>query len=111
MFLDIAPSEFLLTAIVAVVVIGPKDLPVALRTAGRWMGKARRMSNHLRAGIDTMIREAELQEMEEQWRKQNEAVMTAHPAGTVEHLPGAPPEPATEPQAHPAEPAGLPPPP
>ena len=35
MFLDIAPSEFLLTAVVAVVVIGPKDLPMALRTAGK----------------------------------------------------------------------------
>lgn len=92
MFLDIAPSEFLLTAIVAVVVIGPKDLPLALRTAGRWMGKMRRMSGHLRSGIETMIREAELQEMEEKWRQQNEAIMAAHPPGTVEALPGAPPE-------------------
>jgi len=92
MFLDIAPSEFLLTAIVAVVVIGPKDLPRALRTAGKWMGKMRRMSNHLRSGFETMIREAELQEMEEQWRKQNEAIMAAHPPGSVEALPGAPPE-------------------
>jgi len=92
MFLDIAPSEFLLTAIVAVVVIGPKDLPVALRAAGRWMGKMRRMSGHVRSGFETMIREAEMQEMEETWRKQNEAIMAAHPPGTVEALPGSPPE-------------------
>jgi sec-independent protein translocase protein TatB len=47
---DIAPSELLLVVIVAIVVIGPKDLPLALRTAGRWIGKMRRVSNHFRAG-------------------------------------------------------------
>ena len=108
MFLDIAPSEFLLTAIVAVVVIGPKDMPRALRTAGRWMGKMRRMSNHLRSGVETMIREAELQEMEEKWREQNAAIMSAHPPGSVDDLPGAPPEQLPPPTATPtpvAEPA------
>jgi sec-independent protein translocase protein TatB len=77
---DIAPSEMLLTAIVAIVVIGPKDMPLALRTAGRWMGKMRRMSNHLRTGFEAMIREAELEEMERKWREQNEAIMLAHPS-------------------------------
>ncbi len=76
---DIAPSEFLLTAIVAIVVIGPKDMPLALRTAGRWIGKMRRMSNHLRAGFDAIIREAEMEEMERKWREQNAAIMAAHP--------------------------------
>ena len=79
MLLDIALSEFLLIAAVAIVAIGPKDMPRALRTAGRWMGKMRRVSNHLRSGLETMIREAELEEMEQKWRAQNEAVMTAHP--------------------------------
>jgi sec-independent protein translocase protein TatB len=77
---DIAPSEMLLTAIVAIVVIGPKDMPLALRTAGRWMGKMRRMSNHLRTGFEAMIREAELEEMERKWREQNEAIMRANPS-------------------------------
>jgi sec-independent protein translocase protein TatB len=76
---DIAPSEMLLTAIVAIVVIGPKDMPLALRTAGRWMGKMRRMSNHLRTGFEAMIREAELEEMERKWREHNEAIMRAEP--------------------------------
>ena len=106
MLFDIAPSEFLLTAIVAVVVIGPKDMPRALRSAGRWMGKMRRMSNHLRSGVETMIREAELQEMEEKWREQNAAIMTAHPPGTVDVLPGAPPEQLTPPAATPEPIAG-----
>jgi len=80
---DIAPSELLLTAIVAIVVIGPKDMPRALRTAGRWIGKMRRMSNHVRSGFEAMIREAEMEEMERKWREQNEAIMQAHPADAI----------------------------
>ena len=60
---DVGASELLLIVIVAIVVIGPKDLPLALRTAGRWIGKIRRVSGHFRTGIETMIREAELEEM------------------------------------------------
>ena len=76
---DIGASEVLLTAIVAIVVIGPKDMPRALRTAGRWIGKMRRISGHFRTGLENMIREAELEEMEQKWREQNEAIMRAHP--------------------------------
>ena len=76
---DIGASELLLIVVVAIVVIGPKDLPMALRTAGRWIGKVRRVSGHFRAGIESMIREAELEEMERKWREQNEAIMKEHP--------------------------------
>ncbi len=76
---DIGFDEMLLVAIVAIVVIGPKDLPMALRTAGRWMGKIRRVSGHFRSGVENMIREAELEEMEKKWREQNDAIMAAHP--------------------------------
>ncbi|MFN3423733.1 MAG: Sec-independent protein translocase protein TatB [Novosphingobium meiothermophilum] len=72
---DIGASELLLLVIVAIVVIGPKDLPMALRTAGRWVAKMRRMSNHFRSGIETMIREAEMEEMERKWKEQNERIM------------------------------------
>ncbi len=92
---DIGASELLLIVIVAVVVIGPKDLPLALRTAGRWIGKVRRVSGHFRAGVETMIREAELAEMEQKWREQNEAIMREHPpqnasaeAALIGHDPG-----------------------
>lgn len=77
---DIGASELLLTVIVAIVVIGPKDLPRALRTAGSWLGKIRRVSGHFRSGVEEMIRQAELQEMEEKWRAQNAAILEAHPA-------------------------------
>jgi sec-independent protein translocase protein TatB len=78
---DIAPMELLLIVIVAVIVIGPKDRPLALRTAGRWLAKIRKVSGHFRSGLDAMIREAELEEMEKKWRDQNEKIMREHPAG------------------------------
>ena len=76
---DIGASEILIIIIVAVAVIGPKDMPAALRQAGRWLGKIRRMSNHVRSGIDTMIREAEMEDMEKEWKAQNERIMRDHP--------------------------------
>ena len=76
---DIGADELLLTAVVAIVVIGPKDMPRALRTAGRWIAKMRRMSSAFRSGIENVIREAELEEMEAEWRKQNAAIMASHP--------------------------------
>jgi sec-independent protein translocase protein TatB len=77
---DIGAAELLVIIIVAVLVIGPKDLPLAMRTAGRWIGKVRRVSAHFRSGIDTMVREAELEDMEKKWKAQNEEIMrrTAH---------------------------------
>lgn len=76
---DIGADELLLTAVVAIVVIGPKDMPRALRTVGRWIAKMRRMSSAFRSGIENVIREAELEEMEAEWRKQNAAIMASHP--------------------------------
>ena len=76
---DVGMDEMLVIAVVAIVVIGPKDLPLALRTVGRWTAKIRKVSSHFRSGIDTMIREAELAEMEQKWREQNAAIMAEHP--------------------------------
>ena len=77
---DIGATELLLIVVIAIVVIGPKDLPRALRTAGRWMGKLRRMSGHVRTGIDAMIREAELEDLEKEWKDRNARIMAEHPA-------------------------------
>ena len=97
---DIAPSELLVVVLVAIVVIGPKDLPIALRTAGRWIGKMRRMSAHFRSGVEAMIREAELEEMEKKWREQNAAIMAQ--TATTTTTTGAV-TPTVEPAAAPAE--------
>ncbi|MGV7120570.1 Sec-independent protein translocase protein TatB [Sphingopyxis sp. 550A] len=94
---DVAPTELLLVIVVALVVIGPKDLPKAMRFVGKWVGKARGMARHFRAGLDTMMREAELEELEKQWREQNDAIMREFPriddvaAGTPPILPAEAP--------------------
>lgn len=79
---DIGAAELLVLVIVAVLVIGPKDMPLALRTAGKWLGKIRRVSTHFRTGLDAMIREAELEDMEKKWKAQNEAIMAKSSADT-----------------------------
>jgi sec-independent protein translocase protein TatB len=72
---DIGSSELLLTAIVAIVVIGPKDLPRALYKLGQVMGKARAMTRHFRSGIDEMVRQVEIEEMEKKWAAENARIM------------------------------------
>ena len=106
---DIGASELLIIVIVAVLVIGPKDMPLAMRTAGRWIGKMRKISGHFRSGLDAMVREAEMEEMEKKWKAQNEKIMREHPEGATEMeptgaLPSPPPAPAPAPTAKP-EPA------
>lgn len=66
---DIAWSEFALIGLVALIVIGPKDLPAALYTAGKWMRKARLLARDFQSHIDDMVREAELEELRRQAAK------------------------------------------
>lgn len=86
---DVAPTELLLLAIVALVVIGPKDLPRVLRVLGQWVGKARSVARQFRSGFDEMVREAEISEMEKKWAEENARIMAEHP-------PAPPPEPLEE---------------
>lgn len=80
---DIGATELLLIVVVALLVIGPKDLPRAMRTVGHWMGKAREVTRHFRTGIDAMIREAELEEQHKKWAGENERIMREHPPVTT----------------------------
>ena len=73
-------SELIIIAIAALIFIGPKDLPQALRAVGRWIGQIRGMARHFHSGIESMIREAELEEMEKKWREENERIMREYPA-------------------------------
>ncbi len=104
---DIGATELLMIVVVAVVVIGPKDLPLALRTAGRWIGKMRRVSAHFRSGLDAMVREAELDEMQKEWDRRNAEIMKQHPS--VDPATGQLAHPAAEVEASPppAEPAAA----
>jgi sec-independent protein translocase protein TatB len=77
---DVAPTELLLVAIVALLVIGPKDLPKAMRFVGHWVGRARGVARQFRSGFDAMVREAELAEMEKKWSEENARIMREHPS-------------------------------
>ncbi len=64
--LDIGWTEMLVVIIVAIIIIGPKDLPRTLRTVGQWAGKVRAVGRDFQRGLDDMIRETELDEMKKQ---------------------------------------------
>ena len=65
---DIAWSELLIVAVVAVVVIGPKDVPKAMRVAGQWAGRARAMADQFKRSFDDMARQSELEELRAEMR-------------------------------------------
>jgi sec-independent protein translocase protein TatB len=80
---DIASSEFLLVMLVALVVIGPKDLPRVLSAVGKWVAKARGVAAQFRSGFDEMVRESELADLEKKWKAENERIMLSPSAGPI----------------------------
>src|ERR1700759_4961293 len=60
---DFAWSEFALIAVVAMIAIGPKDMPAAIRAVTGWVKKARRMAAEFQTHVDEMVREADLSEI------------------------------------------------
>ncbi len=60
---DLSWSEILVIGTAAIIFIGPKELPGALRTAGQWMGKARALAREFQNSVDDMIRESELEKI------------------------------------------------
>ena len=56
-------SHILILLTVALVVVGPKDLPRLMNIAGRWAGKARNMANEFKKSFDDMARQSELDEL------------------------------------------------
>ena len=63
---DIGWSELLLIGIVALIAIGPKELPGALRTLGQWMSKVRRMASEFQNQFHEAMREAELADLKKE---------------------------------------------
>ena len=72
MLLDFGWSELMLIGVVALIVIGPKDLPKALRVAGFWVRKARTLSREFQSSVEQMVREAELDEVRQELKKATE---------------------------------------
>ncbi len=92
-------TELIIVAVLALLFIGPKELPSTMRTVGRWVGKIRAVSRHFTSGLEAMIREAELEEMEKKWREENERIMREHPQIEPPTIEPAPPaESADEPR-------------
>ena len=85
-------TELAVVAILALIFIGPKDLPKVMRTVGYWVGRARGMARHFTAGIENMVREAELEEMEKRWQEENQRIMQMHPPDAHYPEPGNPDE-------------------
>ena len=63
MFLEGKTLELMIAAVVALVVVGPKDLPILLRRLGQFMGRMRGMAAEFRASFDEMARQSELDEL------------------------------------------------
>ena len=59
-------SELMLIAVVALVVIGPKELPALLKTWGKWMSQMRGMASEFRGHVDEMVRQSELDQVKKQ---------------------------------------------
>ena len=73
-------SELIVVAVVALLFIGPKELPRVMMNVGRWVGRLRGYARHFTAGIENVIREAELEEMEKKWREENQRILAQYPA-------------------------------
>ena len=63
---DVGWGEFLLIAVVALIVIGPKELPAVLRAVGQWTGKIRRMASEFQNQFQEAMREAEMADLQKQ---------------------------------------------
>lgn len=89
---DIAWTEMLVLLVIAIVVIGPKDLPKVMRTLGGWMRKARGLANEFRFSMDELSREADLDDIRKNAAAAanfdpNQAIKKAlDPAGEMDEL-------------------------
>jgi sec-independent protein translocase protein TatB len=86
---DFAWSELALIAIVALLVIGPKDLPRVMRIVGQWVRRARSIAREFQGSVDQMMREAELDDVKRQidratnFNIDNEIRRTIDPSGEL----------------------------
>ncbi len=84
---DLSASHLLIVAAVALIVVGPKDLPLLLRKLGQFVAKMRGMANEFRSSFDEMARQSELDELRREVQAMRsgvdpavQAAMTAHHA-------------------------------
>src|SRR5215469_12078322 len=71
-------SEILIIGTIALIVIGPNDLPRAMKTAARWMSAGRKLAREFQSHVDDLVREAELEELREKARKLAMQPLSSH---------------------------------
>ncbi|MGF9758331.1 Sec-independent protein translocase protein TatB [Microvirga sp. 0TCS3.31] len=112
--LDMSWGEIMVIGAVALIVIGPKDLPKALRTVGQMTAKVRRMAAEFQGQFNEAMREAELDEVKKQLQSVNDSVpplnTSFNPIQTIRdelktsiEAPAATPEKAPEPASPPED--------
>ena len=79
---DFAWSELLIIIVIAIVVVGPKDLPRMMRVLGRLVGRARAIAGEFRLGLDQLARESELDDL----KKQGEDLSKMKPGKFMEDM-------------------------
>lgn len=110
---DLSWSEILVIGTAAIIFIGPKELPGALRTAGQWMGRARALAREFQSSIDDMIRESELEKIKSEVDKLGSGDLQKHientidPEGDINRALNTPAVSLTEPSAAAAAPAAA----
>src|SRR3954453_11629301 len=83
---DIGWSELVVIAVVALIAIGPKELPGVLRMIGQWMGKARKMAAEFQGQFQEAMREAEMADLKKSFDEVREAASGFTPTGVMTSL-------------------------
>ncbi|WP_407189706.1 Sec-independent protein translocase protein TatB [Bradyrhizobium centrosematis] len=81
---DIGWSELVLIGVVALIAIGPKELPGVLRTVGQWMGKARKMAAEFQGQFQEAMREAEMADLKKSFDEVKEAATGFNPLTSLQ---------------------------
>src|ERR1700758_5404040 len=83
---DIGWSEIVVIAVVALIAIGPKELPGVLRMVGQWMGKARKMAAEFQGQFQEAMREAEMADLKKSFDEVREAATGLSKGGIMSSL-------------------------
>src|SRR5215475_3670093 len=82
---DLGWGKIVIIAVIALLVIGPKELPAVLRTVGQWMGKIRRMAAEFQGQFQEAMREAEMADLKKQFDDTTSSVQSAFDTSEIKN--------------------------